>query len=67
MSGTLAEYIERKDALNVRIGKAEKAFQKMFGFEPTFYGSVEEYADLLDESLATGEPQLMEYDPHVLL
>ena len=67
MSETLAEYIERKDALNARIDKAEKAFEKMFGFDPTFYGSVEEYADLLEESLATGEPQLMEYDPDIKL
>ncbi len=67
MTGTLVEFIDRQDALNARIEKAEKAFVKEFGFEPMHYGEAEEYAELLEESLETGEPQLMRHDPDILL
>lgn len=32
-----------------------------------FYGSVVEYADRLEESLATGEAKLDEYSPDIIL
>lgn len=39
----------------------------MFGYEPMFYGHVCEYADLLEESISSGEPKLMEHDSSIFL
>uniref|UniRef100_UPI00359C6587 hypothetical protein n=1 Tax=Collinsella aerofaciens TaxID=74426 RepID=UPI00359C6587 len=50
-----------------RIDVAEPLFIEKFGFTPMFYGSIVEYADRLEESLATGEAKLDAYNPDVLL
>lgn len=49
------------------MGKAKPVFIEMFGYEPMFYGYVCEYADLLEESISSGEPKLMEHDPSIFL
>ena len=50
-----------------RIDVAEPLFIEKFGFTPMFYGSIVEYADRLEESLATGEAKLDAYNSDVLL
>lgn len=62
-------YYEKDEAAvaKKRIDEAEPLFIEKFGFTPMFYGSIVEYADRLEESLATGEAKLDAYNPDVLL
>lgn len=62
-------YYEKDEAAvaKKRIDVAEPLFIEKFGFTPIFYGSIVEYADRLEESLATGEAKLDAYNPDVLL
>lgn len=62
-------YYEKDEAAvaKKRIDVAEPLFIEKFGFSPIFYGSIVEYADRLEESLATGEAKLDAYNPDVLL
>lgn len=62
-------YYEKDEAAvaKKRIDVAEPLFIEKFGFTPMFYGSIVEYADRLEESLATGEAKLDAYNPDVLL
>lgn len=59
--------VKQEKLAEARIEKAKPVFIEMFGYEPMFYGYVCEYADLLEESISSGEPKLMEYDPSILL
>ena len=62
-------YYEKDEAAvaKKRIDVAEPLFIEKFGFTPIFYGSIVEYADRLEESLATREAKLDAYNPDVLL
>lgn len=62
-------YYEKDEAAvaKKRIDEAAPLFIEKFGFTPMFYGSIVEYADRLEESLATGEAKLDAYNPDVLL
>lgn len=59
--------VKQEKLAKARIEKAKPVFIEMFGYEPMFYGHVYEYADLLEESISSGEPKLMEHDPSIFL
>lgn len=58
---------KQENLAKARIEKAKPVFIEMFGYEPMFYGYVCEYADLLEESISSGEPKLMEHDSSIFL
>lgn len=59
--------VKQEELAKARIEKAKPVFIEMFGYEPMFYGYVCEYADLLEESISSDEPKLMEHDPSIFL
>lgn len=59
--------VKQEKLAKARIEKAKPVFIEMFGYEPMFYGYVCEYADLLEESILSGEPKIMEHDPSIFL
>lgn len=50
-----------------QVDELASQFKERFGYEPTWFGPVDEvHADLV-ESLETGVPKLMGHDPEILL
>lgn len=48
-----------------QIDELASQFEERFGYEPTWFGSVDEVYAKLEESLKTGTPTLMKQDPEV--